>query len=131
MCGILLVAEGSPVDAPPPGGARVAAGAAVEPDAEVPAEFVPGMRRRGPDHLGALGAPLPGGGTLLLASSLLQLRGAEPVRTPLAAPGGGVLCFNGQVFGGLDVPPGANDGQLLLDALEAAAPAGERGGGGP
>jgi hypothetical protein len=57
--------------------------------------------------------------------SLLQLRGAAPSSSPLRDAAGNLLLFNGQVFGGgLAVPPGANDAQLLLGALAAAGAAG-------
>ena len=57
--------------------------------------------------------------------SLLQLRGAAPSSSPLRDATGNLLLFNGQVFGGgLAVPPGAHDAQLLLGALAAAGAAG-------
>lgn len=56
---------------------------------------------------------------LHLAASLLQLRGNSPSTSPLADANGNVLCFNGEVFGGLEVPEGSNDGQCLLAALAA------------
>jgi hypothetical protein len=56
---------------------------------------------------------------LHLAASLLQLRGSSPSTSPLQDSSGNVLCFNGEVFGGLDVPEGGNDGKCLLAALEA------------
>ncbi|KAI8466953.1 MAG: asparagine synthase-domain-containing protein [Monoraphidium minutum] len=83
------------------------------------------MGGQGAVHAWSTTLPLNDGGrpaTLLLAASLLQLRGAHRVRTPLAAASGGVLCYNGELFGGLPLPPGANDGEALLAALEAAAP---------
>jgi hypothetical protein len=103
----------------------------------VPEPFIRGLTRRGPDHLGARHVHVHGCGDscgrgracrLLLAASLMQLRGACRVRPPLSAPSGSVLCFNGELFGGLEVPPCANDGQQLLSALEASATAGEGGG---
>eukprot|EP00955_Chlamydomonas_euryale_P066047 359434-Chlamydomonas_euryale.AAC.2 len=56
---------------------------------------------------------------LYLAASLLQLRGDAAVASvPFVHPtSGDVLCFNGEVFGGLDVGPGCNDGEALLQAL--------------
>lgn len=65
---------------------------------------------------------------LLIQGSLLQLRGEAPSVSPLVhgaadastdqpqAPAS-VLAFNGEVFGGLDVPQGCNDAQTLLGAL--------------
>lgn len=118
--------------------------------AEPPAEFAAGLRQRGPDLMGACSVTIASDATgssddsgsapgandggesgpphaaarLLLAASLLQLRGAARVaRCPLVAPAtGAVLCFNGELFGGLAVPGGANDGEALLAALEAAEP---------
>lgn len=59
-----------------------------------------------------------------LVASLLQLRGSSSGTCPLVDPkDGNVLVFNGEVFGGLEVPRGANDGAVLLEAL--AAPGGE------
>jgi hypothetical protein len=61
-----------------------------------------------------------GAGSLLLCASLLQLRGISASTCPLQDGQGNVLCFNGEVFGGLHVPPGSNDARLLLAALAAA-----------
>lgn len=62
---------------------------------------------------------LPEGLELHLAASLLQLRGVHAACAPLHAPhSGSVLCFNGEIFGGLLVPAGSNDGDVLLEALE-------------
>jgi hypothetical protein len=56
--------------------------------------------------------------SLQFIGSLLQLRGSEPVSSPLRdAASGNVLLLNGQVFGGLEVPPLASDAALLLQAL--------------
>ena len=57
-------------------------------------------------------------------ASLLQLRGHEP---PTAVPlldtvSGDVLCFNGEIFGGLDsLSACQNDGMALLEALVASS----------
>lgn len=59
-----------------------------------------------------------GSADLHFHGSLLQLRGHAPSNSPIADAAGSVLLFNGQVFGGgLQVPPGASDAQLLLQAL--------------
>lgn len=55
---------------------------------------------------------------LHLAASLLQLRGSTPSTSPLQDSQGNVLCFNGEVFSGLQIPPGGNDGKALLAALQ-------------
>jgi asparagine synthetase B (glutamine-hydrolysing) len=57
---------------------------------------------------------------LHLAASLLQLRGSSPSTSPLQDSSGNVLCFNGEVFGGLDLAEGGNDGNALLAALQGA-----------
>lgn len=63
----------------------------------------------------------PSGATLEMHGSLLQLRGSAPSRSPLLDPAtGSLLCFNGEVFGGLPVCPGANDAQALFCALTQA-----------
>lgn len=153
MCGILLIAEavhsedvthscGTCADREPASGKVSACAhgdAAAAPAAcssTCAGAFLPGLRSRGPDHVGACSVTLTGGtheassgsagsgpaaARLLLAASLLQLRGAAPVAPPLVADGGSVLCFNGELFGGLDAPEDSNDGAALLDALEAAA----------
>jgi len=58
---------------------------------------------------------------LHLAASLLQLRGNRRSTSPLVDSQGNVLCFNGEVFAGLDIAPGGNDGKALLEALQQAA----------
>ena len=62
---------------------------------------------------------------LHLAASLLQLRGSCPSTSPLTDTSGNVLCFNGEVYGGLDIPPGGNDGKCLAAALRTCATADE------
>ncbi|KAG2486956.1 hypothetical protein HYH03_014453 [Edaphochlamys debaryana] len=105
MCGIALACEA----------AKSSAGHGLEE------ELLPGLRARGPDHLGSWQGPAASGSLCLtLVASLLQLRGAQPGACPWVGPRGHVLCFNGEVFGGLEVPPGANDGERLLEALAAA-----------
>ena len=114
--------------AAPAGAARAAASSPAAP----PAAFLLGLQQRGPDHVGACSITVTAGtrgsaaasapaARLLVAASLLQLRGAARVAPPLAAGSGSVLCFNGEIFGGLHVSRGANDGEVLLEALEKAA----------
>lgn len=88
------------------------------------------LAARGPDHVGSLQLQCVASCTtagqhqqqlqqllLHLAASLLQLRGSSAAGSPLVDGAGNVLCFNGEVFGGLHVPPAANDAACLLDAL--------------
>jgi asparagine synthetase B (glutamine-hydrolysing) len=57
---------------------------------------------------------------LHLAASLLQLRGSTASTSPLQDSSGNVLCFNGEIFGGLQgLQEGGNDGKALLAALDA------------
>ena len=72
-------------------------------------------------HGGCAQVPLGPGAALELRGSLLQLRGSAVGQTPLVDDRGNVLLFNGEIFGGLDVPRGANDGRCLLAALGRAA----------
>lgn len=58
---------------------------------------------------------------LHLAASLLQLRGDSPSTSPLVDSDGNVLCFNGEIFAGLDIAQGDNDGKALLRALQQAS----------
>jgi asparagine synthetase B (glutamine-hydrolysing) len=58
--------------------------------------------------------------SLHMAASLLQLRGSSPSTSPLSDAQGNTLCFNGEVFSGLDIPQGGNDGKALLAALQQA-----------
>lgn len=58
-----------------------------------------------------------------MAASLLQLRGSSPSTSPLADAQGNILCFNGEIFAGLDIPQGGNDGKALLAALQQASAA--------
>jgi hypothetical protein len=67
----------------------------------------------------------PGCLSLHMAASLLQLRGDSPSTSPLQDSNGNILCFNGEIFAGLDIPAGGNDGKALLTALHHAAAAAE------
>ncbi|KAI7898362.1 asparagine synthase-domain-containing protein [Cokeromyces recurvatus] len=52
-------------------------------------------------------------------SSVLHLRGSETVPQPrYNSQTGNVLCWNGEIFGGIDVEFGHNDTQILMDQLE-------------
>ena len=61
------------------------------------------------------------GASFTFAGSILQLRGSDPVSTPLYDPiTGNVLLFNGEIFSGLDIPSGSNDSIALLTALSTS-----------
>eukprot|EP00879_Flechtneria_rotunda_P011431 GHRR01011941.1.p1 GENE.GHRR01011941.1~~GHRR01011941.1.p1 ORF type:complete len:860 (+),score=375.52 GHRR01011941.1:91-2670(+) len=62
---------------------------------------------------------------LHLAASLLQLRGSIPATSPLQDKQGNILCFNGEIFGGLEIAPNSNDGKCLLMAMGEAQSANE------
>lgn len=49
--------------------------------------------------------------------SELQLRGDAPVVQPHVTESGNVLCWNGEIFDGLDVRPEENDGVKLFTAM--------------
>lgn len=54
---------------------------------------------------------------LTFTSSVLHLRGREVTVQPLVSNTGDVLCWNGEVWQGLDVHDDENDGLKLLEAL--------------
>jgi len=54
---------------------------------------------------------------LTFTSSVLHLRGQEVTVQPLVSKGGDVLCWNGEVWQGLEVHDDENDGLKLLDKL--------------
>ncbi|KAI8074573.1 asparagine synthase-domain-containing protein [Gongronella butleri] len=59
--------------------------------------------------------------SLVFFSSVLHLRGPTTVAQPLQnTETGDILCWNGEVFAGLDVPMGQNDTQVVMHALEIA-----------
>ncbi|GIL75971.1 hypothetical protein Vretifemale_5661 [Volvox reticuliferus] len=86
-------------------------------------EWLAALRSRGPDFLGSQSVEVRDVACRLqFIASLLQLRGIKPGRSPGVSADGHILCFNGEVFGGLDVPPGENDAACLLAALAEADP---------
>ncbi|CAK0764618.1 hypothetical protein CVIRNUC_003176 [Coccomyxa viridis] len=112
MCGILFLyrsAESSQ-------GKKQGIAAQHEPVVE---RFLPGLQSRGPDAQSSDEVRLRSGATLVLQASLLQLRGRTPTTPVHKDSSGNILLFNGEIFGGLDVPGGRNDAQALLEALSA------------
>jgi asparagine synthetase B (glutamine-hydrolysing) len=63
------------------------------------------LHRRGPDACGQATFAGPASGGTLLAH-VLHLRGDTMALQPCRSDDGDLLCWNGEVFGGLDVPAG-------------------------
>ncbi|GHJ86402.1 hypothetical protein NliqN6_2804 [Naganishia liquefaciens] len=55
---------------------------------------------------------------LRFVSSVLALRGDHVARQPLVGKSGNVLCWNGQIFEGMDIALEQNDTEMLFQALE-------------
>ncbi|EKX51578.1 hypothetical protein GUITHDRAFT_48895, partial [Guillardia theta CCMP2712] len=83
------------------------------------------LRRRGPDGWGS--RELRGGRITLLAA-VLHLRGREMCEQPAGQIGGDVLCWNGEVFGGMEVKEHTSDTPVVLDQFSRACAAGGGGG---
>ncbi|KND01498.1 uncharacterized protein SPPG_03298 [Spizellomyces punctatus DAOM BR117] len=81
--------------------------------------------RRGPNAHASHSWTLEPGFHAELHGWTLHLRGKEPVPQPIVDKQGNVLCFNGEVFGGLEVAPDENDteafSRMLLTAVESSA----------
>jgi asparagine synthetase B (glutamine-hydrolysing) len=94
----------------------------VAPPSLTPEEMLKCIARRGPDASGSLEMPLGVGAALHLGASVLHLRGAKDECTPQPAVDaeGNLLCFNGEVWGGLEVGEGCSDTLAVLQALTAA-----------
>ncbi|KAL4522581.1 hypothetical protein Ndes2437A_g07347 [Nannochloris sp. 'desiccata'] len=127
MCGILFIAYAA-------GDLPEASGSASDcyPDA---APFLQGLANRGPDQIGIKTIHIDGGGNdngkdpnlcLTFAGSILQLRGHDPVSSPLIDPNfGNILLWNGEIFNEnkekheniLNVPTASNDAKALLHTL--------------
>lgn len=79
---------------------------------------------RGPDSLGTHRIHLSDDNSkraleLTFTSSVLHLRGQQVTKQPLVSGSGDVLCWNGEIWQGLDVQDDENDGVALLEALIA------------
>ncbi|XP_078460118.1 asparagine synthetase domain-containing protein 1 isoform X2 [Lampetra planeri] len=84
------------------------------------------LEGRGPDLGGQLtvlttpedaGAGTSAGFELRFLARVLHLRGDSPEPQPAVDARGNVLLWNGEVFGGLEVPPGESDTSVVLRAL--------------
>jgi asparagine synthetase B (glutamine-hydrolysing) len=74
------------------------------------------LRQRGPDHLGARHLSTPSGWDMALHSAVLHLRGPKMVAQPVEDTEGGVLCWNGEVFGGLERDEDADRALVLAES---------------
>ena len=134
MCGVAACVEGAEVAGAPrgaPAGARAGPGArarcAPGAPAPSPGALLAGLRARGPDRGGLAQRRAAGGRVAVhLAGALLQTRGGAPLEAcPLEDPGGDVLAFAGEVFGGLPgLRRGESDSQALFAALRLAGASG-------
>src|SRR5579859_1076182 len=59
---------------------------------------------------------------LLFTSSVLHLRGHEVTRQPLVSEVDDVLCWNGEIWQGLEIADDQNDGVKLFEALTSGRP---------
>lgn len=76
---------------------------------------------RGPDYRDTYKVLSVGECRLTFTSSVLHLRGQHVVKQPVVGETGNVLCWNGEVWSGLDVSAHDCDTSALFQALEAAA----------
>jgi len=86
-------------------------------------KLAPWISSRGPDSLKTvkfnLASTHAGSPELTFTSSVLHLRGAEVAVQPLVSTTGDILCWNGEVWKGLEIGENENDGLKLLDALSS------------
>ena len=84
------------------------------------AEMREELRRRGPDQTGVHRAQFAPDVTLDLIGSVLHLRGDVACEQPLIHPNGDALVWNGEIFGGYEVPPAMSDTVYLMGRLQEA-----------
>lgn len=89
-------------------------------------EHLQWISARGPDSLQTLTVEIPSSDSqqnleLTFTSSVLHLRGQQVTVQPLVSEEGGILCWNGEVWKGLDVEEDENDGLKLLESLSSGA----------
>ena len=90
-------------------------------------DLVEWIAARGPDSLQTHRIQLPASDSqpsleLTFTSSVLHLRGNEVTVQPLISEAGDILCWNGEVWDGLEIGEDENDGVKLLAALTAGNP---------
>jgi asparagine synthetase B (glutamine-hydrolysing) len=89
-------------------------------------EHLQWISARGPDSLKTLTVQIPARETqdnldLTFTSSVLHLRGQHVTVQPLVSEDGDILCWNGEVWKGLEVKEYENDGLKLLESLSSGA----------
>jgi asparagine synthetase B (glutamine-hydrolysing) len=72
---------------------------------------------RGPDASGTIDVTVHNGLITTLFASVLHMRGDECVLQPVVSRDGSVLCWNGEVFGGIDIPQSTSDTAIIMDLL--------------
>lgn len=87
-------------------------------------DLVPWINARGPDSLrthkvriGILEGNTHHFLELSFTSSVLHLRGKDVTVQPLVSESGDILCWNGEIWNGLEMEDNENDGLKLLEAL--------------
>lgn len=85
-------------------------------------DLIPYISSRGPDSLQTHSIQISVGDSqqsleLTFTSSVLHLRGQKVTVQPLVSETGDVLCWNGEVWQGLNLQDDENDGVKLLEAL--------------
>jgi asparagine synthetase B (glutamine-hydrolysing) len=93
-----------------------------DPKSTVHNDLIPYISSRGPDSLQTYRVQIPVAASqrclkLTFTSSVLHLRGQKVTVQPLISEIKDVLCWNGEVWQGLDVNDDENDGLKLLEAL--------------
>ncbi|KAJ2479071.1 hypothetical protein EV174_004123 [Coemansia sp. RSA 2320] len=85
------------------------------------ADLIEANRRRGPDAHNELLATLSNGNShtsLKFGAHVLHLRGSHMQSQPLIdRETGDIFCWNGEVFGGLDIGSDSNDSAVLFDFI--------------
>ncbi|KAJ0410890.1 hypothetical protein ATCC90586_004411 [Pythium insidiosum] len=117
MCGIALLLERVALDGGHDSARRCLRAAAVQE------ELQRRLSQRGPDHFAVVTpGTAPPWADLQLASAVLHLRGDALVAQPTVDARGNVLCWNGEVFGGLETAHSLYDDGSQSDtaALSAA-----------
>ena len=73
------------------------------------------VRKRGPNSWGRCGV-----GSVRFGGAVLHIQGNAPQAQPVEDTDGNLFLWNGEVFGGLDVPPGESDTTTVMRVLGVA-----------